>query len=87
MPFLSRDGVLKVREEPFLFYQEKDLFPRASADIPRNRDKIRMDVNEHAWVKGAEYLTGPSWPLPQAKPGNRCALQNLLPSGRDDIDE
>lgn len=71
MPFLSRDGVLKVREEPFLFYQEKDLFPRASADIPRNRDKIRMDVNEHAWVKGAEYLTGPSGPLPQAKPGNR----------------
>lgn len=54
MPFLNRDGVLKVREEPFLFYQEKDLFPRASDDSPRYRDKILMDAHEHTWVKGAE---------------------------------
>lgn len=64
MPFLNRDGVLKVREEPFLFYQEKDLFPRASDDSPRYRDKILMDAHEHTWVKGAEYLLGRSGPLP-----------------------
>lgn len=53
------------QERTISFYQEKDLFPRASANIPRYRDKTLMDVLEHDCMKGTEHLTGFSGPLPQ----------------------
>lgn len=39
------------------FHQGKELFPRASADTPRNRDKIVMVVLEHNLVQGTDHLT------------------------------
>lgn len=52
----------------FFFYQEVNLVPRDSADIPRYRDKIMMDVREHDWGQGAERLTLLSRPLARVCP-------------------